>query len=241
MKRYFAISLLVLGGLLLAACGTTTPVTVTSQPVQRTISVNGEGIVKVVPDIALASVGVETRNANVGAAVNDNNTKTTAVIAAIKAQGVQDADIQTSNFSVYFQDMSGGVNNLPVGTGQYVVDNTVTVTIHDISKLGAILGDALGAGANSVSSVSFTLSDPSTATSQARALALKDAQTRAGELAGGLGIKVGNVLSVSESTSTSPSPFLAKAAAGYGGGGAVPVSAGLYEVDVTVSVVFEIQ
>lgn len=226
----------------LAACGTTVvaPASGTTPEAPRSISVTGDGKASVTPDIALASVGVESRDVDISKAVDDNISKTAAVVAAIKAQGVKEADIQTSNFSVYWQE-TYDTTGQPTGQGRYIVNNAVSVTVREIPKLGSILGDALTAGANSVGGVNFSVEDPTAALQEARTKAVANARAKAEEIALGLDIKVGKVLSVNEYGATIPMAMDKGYAAGMGGGGAVPVSAGTYEVTMTISVVFEIQ
>jgi len=69
----------------------------------HTISVSGNGISYGKPDIAIAQVGVETRGPDPLRWLVLNTTKMNAVIAALKKLGIEDKDIQTSNFSVYAQ------------------------------------------------------------------------------------------------------------------------------------------
>jgi len=231
-------------GLLVGCANGAAPATLSPTPVPtpsaHTISVTGNGQVYVSPDIAVATLGVETRNVDVSAAVSGNNTSSKAVEDAIRALGVQDKDIQTSNFTVYSQDLTGP-NGESTGQVEYVVDNSVSVTIRDLSKLGQTLGAALGAGANSVQGVSFSLADQTQAMAQARVKAVADAQTRAETLASAAGVKLGPPISISEVT-VSPIPVMAQAM-GLGGGGnsSVPVSSGTLSVDVSVTMVFEIQ
>src|SRR4051794_29509459 len=71
---------------------------VTDQP--HTISVTGAGTAYGAPDIATAQIGVQTRDADAVKATSDNTAKMTAIIAALKTQGIQEKDIQTTNFSV---------------------------------------------------------------------------------------------------------------------------------------------
>jgi len=187
-------------------------------------------------------VGVESRNTDIAAAVDDNNAKTAAVIEAIKALGVKDADIRTSNFSVYWQEIFDPMTGISTGEGRYVVNNTVSVTVREIPRLGEILGDALAAGANSVGGVTFSMEDPAAAVAEARTEAIADARAKAEEIAAGLNVKVARVISVNEYGA--PVPYAVDK--GYvsgigGGGGSVPVSPGTYEVTMTISVVFEIQ
>jgi uncharacterized protein YggE len=250
MTRKGIILGLVASALLLAGCtataGTTAqPCTVNcSAPTQanpRTLSVMGEGKVNVTPDIAVMYLSIITRDPSVNKAWDDNNAKAGAAIAAIQGQGVKEADIR-SDFSLYQQekyDQSGQ----PTGEITYVVTHTLTVVVRDLTKVGAVLGAAQGAGVNSVGGVSFSLEDPSPAISQARALAVANARTRADEIAKGLGIKVGKVLTVNEYGGNVPMPvdYQAKLGIGGGGGSSVPIQVGTWEVSMTVSVVFEIE
>ncbi|MGA2820224.1 MAG: SIMPL domain-containing protein [Anaerolineales bacterium] len=229
---------------LLASCAGGVPpasvATAAPNAMDHTISVSGEGKINVSPDVAVATLGVETRNLDVTAAVTDNTTKAKAIGDAIRALGVQDKDIQTSNFTVYSQDITGP-NGQSTGQVNYVVDNSVSITLRDLSKVGQILGAALGAGANSVQGVSFSLQDPTQAMSQARVKAVADAQARAATLAAAAGVKLGTPLSISE-VAVSPVPVMAAALGlGGGGGGSVPVSSGTVSVDVSVTMVFQIQ
>lgn len=108
--------------------------------------------------------------------------------------------------------------------------------------MGTILGAAQAAGVNSVGGVSFSLEDPTPAISQARALAVANARARAEELAKGLGVKVGKVLTINEYGASVPVPADKGYAMGVGGGGSsVPISVGTWEVSMSIGVVFEIE
>ena len=80
-------------------------------------------------------------------AVNKNNTQTQALVDALKKAGIAGPDIQTSNFSVYTNS-----NQSDKLTGQnrhgtyYAVDNTVYVTVRDLTKLGSLLNTAVSCG-----------------------------------------------------------------------------------------------
>jgi uncharacterized protein len=262
MKTAKLLSLLFLSVAFLAACaGTVTPAAApaqtastqaapanpisilvpTQQPAPRTISVTGEGKAEGAPDIAIANLGVETRDVNVAKAVADNNKKASAISQSVKALGVDAKDIQTTGFNVYFQDTFD--KGQPTGLGIYVVGNTISITVRDLGKLGQILGNALDAGANSVSGVTFTVADPSGLFAEARNKAMADAQARADQLAKGMRVQIVRVLTVNEGNSYAPPAAYLKssALAGVGGGGPVPVESGTYIVTMQVSAVFEIQ
>ena len=207
----------------------------------HTISVTGNGIAYGKPDIAIAQIGVQTRDENPGRAVSENTEKMNAVIAALKELGVEEKDIQTSNFSVYAQQNYD--NNGAPTDYTYVADNTVSVTIRNLSKVGDALGKAVAAGANSIYGVSFGVSDQSALEAEARDKAMADAKARAEQLAAAAGVTLDQPLNISE-YSYGPAPYAydVRAEAAVGGGGApVPVSTGQIQVNLQVSVTYIIK
>jgi uncharacterized protein YggE len=207
----------------------------------RTLSVTGEGKVGVTPDIAVMYLMVITRESSINMAWDGNNTRTDAVITAIQGQGVKAADIR-SDFSLYQQEK---YDQYGQATGEitFVVTHTLTVMVRDLTKVGDVLGAAQGAGVNSVGGITFTLEDPEPAITEARALAVANARARAEEIAKGLGVKVGKVLTVNEYGGSVPMPMDKLNAYGIGGGGgsSVPIQVGTWEVSMTIGVVFEIE
>ncbi|MFN2298713.1 MAG: SIMPL domain-containing protein [Anaerolineales bacterium] len=207
---------------------------------QRTLSVTGEGKVTVTPDIAVSYLSVISRDPSLSAAWDDNNARTAAVIAALQGKGVAAEDIR-SNFNVNQQeeyDRSG----LLTGKITYIVTHSLTVTIRDLEKVGGLLGAAQAAGVDTIGGVAFALEDPAAAIREARALAVANARERAEELAAGLGVTVGKVITINEYGGSIPYPADRDYATGVGGGGSsVPISVGTWEVSLSVGVVFEIE
>ena len=235
-KFLFIIAVLVLGTVL-AACGPST-ITVQPQPMQRTLTVTGSGMVTLTPDVAYIYIGVHTENVSVAEAVAENNTKAQAVATAIKGFGVEEKDIQTTNFSIWPQDQYDDKGNKS-GT-IYNVDNTVYITVRDLTKIGDLLDASIRAGANTINSIQFDVADKTEALSQARKAAVENAQKQAQELVDATGVKLGDVQTISYYDSTPLS-------ADYGkGGGAmaassVPVSSGQYQLTTTVTIVYELK
>src|SRR5439155_486931 len=97
----------------------------------RTITVYGEGTVRLVPDRAVFTVGVETELANVADAFKQNTAKVNAVIAMLKQHGVKAQEIQTSMFEISSRDVEA--------KKRYRVRNQVTVTREDLSTVGELL------------------------------------------------------------------------------------------------------
>ncbi|HEY5271317.1 MAG TPA: SIMPL domain-containing protein [Anaerolineales bacterium] len=231
------LSVFVLGSvlaLLLSACGTA------AQP--RTLNVSGNGTVYLTPDIAYIYIGVHNEDPAIATAVSNNNTQTTALVDALKNAGVAALDIQTSNFSVYTTSQYDKVNGQSTGT-TYAVDNTVYVTVRDLTKLGSLLNTAVGAGANNINSITFDVADKTAAMAQARQKAMANASSLASELAQTAGVKLGEIQDITYSDN-SPIPY----SYGMGGGGgasapntSVPIQPGLTQITVTVSVTYTLK
>jgi uncharacterized protein YggE len=235
-KTFFLIAVLVLGTLL-AACGPAS-IAVQNQPPQRTVTVTGTGKVTLTPDIAYISIGVHTENASAKDAVAGNTTQAQAVIAAIKGFGVADKDIQTTNFSINPQQQTD--TNGKVTSVTYVVDNTVYVTVRDLTKLGDLLDSTVNAGANNINSIQFDVADKTAALSQARLAAVADAKKQADELTKATGVSLDVVQSISYYDTTAPvtvqysrSDLMAAPAAAP-----VPIQAGSMQIYTTVTIVY---
>ena len=206
------------------------------------ITVVGEGSVRIKPDIARAQIGVEVMMDSVKAASEANKERLDAVLAALQAQGIAEADIQTSGFSVYAERF-GPNGPLPEDETNYRVSNNVNVTVRDLETLGAVLDAAIEAGANNIYGVEFSVDDPTTVESQARQRAVADAQAKAGELAELTGVTLGNVVSVSEVIGNGGGYYSSNfnvAERAMSGGGATPISPGELELVMQLQVTYAI-
>jgi uncharacterized protein YggE len=168
----------------------------------------------------------------------------TRILAALKALGIDDKDIQTSNVSLQpIYDYSSGINP-PRITG-FQMSNSVAVTIRDLTKLGDAIDNSLAAGATSLDGVDFRVEDQTGAEAQARQAAMAEAKSKAQTLATAAGITIGGVASISETSAPIPYPIMygaaAPAAAVDGSKVATPIQAGTTDVTITVNVVYLIQ
>ena len=258
-KNKIVVIVLLLSAIVLSACGAVAAQASTGQSfagvgqqqttenTPRTLSVNGTGQVRLSPDIAYVTIGVHTQNQDAKAAVEANNAQTMDLKDALVAFGVDADDIRTTNFNIYsFEDYSQPIE--PGGEKPplvYSVDNSVYVTVRDISTLGDLLSVAVDAGANNIWGIQFDVTDKAEAISQARELAVASARAQAEELAGYAEVELGEIVNIS-SYGGAPMPF----AEGVGGGGfaaeaaldsSVPVSPGMLTITIDVSIVFEIE
>ena len=220
----------------------------------RSITVVGRGEVKSKPDIATVNLGVEVTAPTVSEAMAEANARMKTILSAMKALGIADKDIQTSNFSISFERQnptapvasettSGGKSgSAQAPAGFYRVNNMIQVTIRDLDTVGNVLDAAVEAGANNVWGVSFGLDNTDALEAQAREKAVADARARAESLAKLNGVTVGDVIAISEVIGGSPSPVYAEAASyrGLGGGGA-PVEPGELTFTTQIQIVYGIR
>ncbi len=239
-NKFLFVSLFMVLAVLLSACGSA--VMPGTAPAPRVISVSGMGQVSLKPDLAYIYIGVSTENESAADAVAKNNADTQRLIDALKAAGIADADIRTSNFSIW-QNTPYGMDGQP-GKPVYRVDNTVYVTARDLSKLGDLLDAAVRAGANNINSIQFDVADKTKALTDARKAAVDAAKKQAAELAEAAGVKLGDIQGIQYYDSA---PVMYAEAKGLGGGGAdaaalaVPINPGQMQITATVTINFEIR
>ena len=247
-KKSFIVVLLVLVmGMALAACGGALPTQAGAAPAQQTtvntggITVVGQGTAYGQPDQATVIVGVDSFAPTVQEATTQNQTTLDNVMAALEAAGIAAEDIQTTNYSLYAEQIYG--DNGPEGIAGYRVSNQVNVKIRDIAVVGDVLAAVTEAGANAIYGVNFSVADPAALEAEARAAAVTDARKRAESLAELGGVALGDVTVISEVVGTPVMPL------GMGGGGmameqaasAPGISPGQLSYQVQVQVTYGIQ
>jgi uncharacterized protein YggE len=228
-----------LGGLSMAkAQGTPTATDDAIARGQVVVEVVGTDTVDVAPDSASIVIGVDVTMPTLGEAQSEATTTMEAVIAAIGGHDIPDDDIQTATFMVNPIREYDQATGVPGAVTSFQVTNQVAVTTHDLDDLGALLDDAVGAGANSIYGITFFLEDPAEANAEARKQAFADARTRATELADAAGLSLGSVIAISEGGGSTPIAYY-DAANGRGqAAGGPPVSPGVTSITVAVTAAF---
>ncbi len=196
------------------------------------ITVTGTGSAHGKPDLALVNLGVESRHADLSQAMNDANTTIQRVQNVLHGAGIAAVDVQTSQFNIHQENRCED----PAPNSLFVVTHMLRITVRHTAELGAVIQTAVNAGANQMYGLDFGVSDPGALEQEARKRALEDARVRAQSLADGLGLTLGNPVSITE---------------GHGGGIPVPmpkmalrssgpaISEGQLSLDVQVTVVYE--
>ncbi len=143
----------------------------------NTVSASGIGNISVKPDVAYVTIGAETKKMSSAAASKENAKIMDAMLKALKTEGIEDNEVETSQFSITPQHNYDNSGNA-IFDG-YQVTNLVTIKIKNIDKTSAILDKAVTAGANHVSGVSFDIEDRGNVYEDALDLAVKDARLKA--------------------------------------------------------------
>ena len=186
-----------------------------SDDMQRAIRVTGEGIARIAPDMAVLDLAVSREAATAREALDANSAAMKQVLAEMRRQGIEERDLQTSNFSiqpkyVYPSPKSSGERE-PPGIVGYTVRNTLTIRVRDISRVGDILDKSVTLGVNEGGNIRFTNNDPAAAIDQARVEAVHNAMAKAKTLAGAAGVKRGQLLELSEQSSAPRAVPIARA------------------------------
>jgi uncharacterized protein YggE len=196
------------------------------------ITVTGVGTATSVPDEAAFTIGVQTQGSTAREALAANSEQMRRVIAAVRSAGVEKSDIKT-------QDVSVSANYADEGRiDGYSARNSVLVTIHDLSKAGAILDAASNAGANEVYGPMLSRSDEDALQAKALRDAVSNARKKAEALADAADVRLGRVTAITEGFGGGPQPYyegamrLAKADA--------PIEPGTQDTQATVTVTYAI-
>lgn len=212
----------------------------------RTVTVVGEGVVKIKPDIAQVNVGVEVVKSTIKEASSAANETMDAVLAALTEAGVEEKDIQTSGFSIWVERGNAPDGSMDDTLNRYHVTNSVFATLRDLDTVGATLDATMEAGANNIYGVTFSLDNPKSMESEARAKAVENAKAKAEELATLNDATVGSVVSISEVVGQGGGYYggnfaMASMAPGGMGGGGTSVNPGELSLSMQLQITYELQ
>lgn len=211
----------------------------------RTITVTAEGKTTVSPDLAEISFSVLSQGKDPQTLSANNNDKMNAVLQFVKAQGIDDKDLTTTdyNLSPNYQYDRNTQRNFITG---YTLTQTVQVKVRDLNKVATVLSGLAPLGVNQIGGVNFTFDDPEKFLAVARADAFVKAEAKAKEMATAAGASLGMVMSVAENNYI-PTPRAlymgANSAAGLGGvetASAPTIQPGTQDVTDNVSITYEL-
>ena len=216
---------------------------------QTGIWVTGQGKVTLEPDLAILSLGVETRADIVEEAMADAAKSMTGIIESLLDNGLDNNDIQTRHFNISPEYTHQEVREngreywkqILIG---YRVTNTVTAKVRDVDIVGQAIDDVVTAGGDDVRihGIQFTIEDFSDAQVLAREGAVIDALAKADQFAALTGVTLGSLQFITESGGGQPavSNLRMEAAAFAADSYDTPISGGELEVKVVIQAIFDI-
>lgn len=235
-----AVFVLALTGLFLFGCQGSTA----GNQANQGLWVTGEGKVQATPDVANIQLGIQAQALTVAEAQAQANTAMTAVMNALKANGVADADIQTRYFNIQKITRWDTDKQQEITIG-YQVSNVVVAKVRNVGKAGTVIDAVTLAGGDltRVDSVSFDVDDPIHFYDQAREKAMADAADKAKRLADLAGVKLGKAIYINEGSSSAipPTPIYSRSEAAGAAFDTTQISAGQMEIILNVQVVYEIR
>ncbi|MDV6168555.1 SIMPL domain-containing protein [Flavobacterium sp. DG1-102-2] len=176
---------------------------VTQQNQQPQISVAGEGKIKVAPDQADITIGVENTGADAAEVKKKNDATVDAVIKYLKGIKLASEDYQTQRVNL---NRNYDYNKKKYN---YVASQTIVIHLKDLSKYDSMMMGLVDAGVNNIQGVEFRTSKLAQYESEARVKAVAQAKQKAGDYAGALGQKVGKAIVVTDNTQTFyPQPMM---------------------------------
>ena len=227
----------------------------------RAFSVSGEGKVTTVPDIARVSVGIVVEGSKDLALIQKQATERgNKVTAFVKKQGVDAKDIKTEQYSVepryqyfncstpiYSSSQTVAKPCPPPEIVGYTIRQSISLKMRDFDKIGGIMSGVVENGANTVSSLSFTVDDPTKIESEARSKAIEQAKEKAAQVAKAGGFSIGRLLSIEEGGVNNYDRYAYKSSevmmssAGAGAAPAPTIEAGSQDVTANVTLRYEIK
>jgi uncharacterized protein len=160
----------------------------------RLISVTGTSEINVAPDQIVLSLGVESRDRDLGLAKSQNDARIKEVFRLAHDAGVAAKDIETSALRMGANYSEEKVPRLL----DYEVSQTTIITLKDLSKYEPLMTKLLEAGTNRVDGINFGVSETRKLRDEARSKAIRDAKEKAVAMAAELGQTVGKPLEISE-------------------------------------------
>jgi len=216
------------------------PFSVTSVTTQKstTFDVSGEGKVSAAPDIATFTAGIQANGTTVKAAQDQINTIINNVSKAIKDLGVEEKDIQTTNYNIN--------PNYDFREGQritgYTAGTNLQIKVRQIDNINAVIDAATANGANQVSGITFDVDDKTKLQNEAREKAVADAKSKAENAAKVAGFRLGKIINYSESFGGFP-PILLRSelAVGQAEAPITQIESGSTEITVNVTLSYQIE
>lgn len=194
------------------------------------INVNGEGIVRVVPDEAYIVVSVENKGGNAADVKKQNDATVSKVVAGIKKLKLPEKDVQTRRVTLQPQ------YDYEKKKYTYFATQTISILLRDLSRYDTVVESLIDAGVNQISSVEFRYSKTEEAKSEARKKAMVAAKAKADDFASAIGQKAGKAITITDSEQPVYYPRHYEMAMAKGGDAMDQPTLAIGEIDIKANV-----
>ena len=165
-------------------------------PVGTMITVDGEGKVTAIPDIATISFSVSEDGDNASSAQDAAGKKINVALALMKGLGIADTDRKTTSYAIspkYSYQSPCYTGYCPQPSSRiigYTASQTVEVKVRKTADAGKVLSQLGDAGVSNLYGPNFTIDDMDALKAKARASAIDSAREKAKILARDLGVSL---------------------------------------------------
>jgi hypothetical protein len=187
---------------------------------QQGLTVTGEGMAYVTPDVAKIDFGVSTEAKSLSDSQKLNSEAIAKIKDALQAYNIEAKDISTLYYTIN-PEYNYINNRAPILRG-YTTHHTIRLTVRKLEDADSVVQTLGNSGVTEISQVQFTVDDPSDVQKEAREKAIAAAKEKAKQLANLSGAKLGRIISINENTPSLDSGIVPKYSEGMGGGGVTP-------------------
>jgi uncharacterized protein YggE len=207
------------------------------------LAVHASATTRTAPDLAIITLGVVARGATARAAQQAQTERMNAVMEAVRAAGVEDAEVQTVGYGLdpVYAYPRGGAPRIT----SYQNRNVVAIRVRNLSAISGLIDAAVADGANELQGIQFAFQDEEASLDAARAQAIQTARTRAERYAEAADMRVAGIVSIVEPGASQP-PELRRVGDAYlatehSAANVAPISPGQMDNRTSVTVVFELR
>ena len=213
------------------------------------IAVTGSGVLNAKPDLAVLSLGIESRGQTVGSARSDAAEAMAQLLATLEKNKVKENHIKTDHFNIYpeytYEEIyeEGNTYSRQKIIG-YKVTNSISVQIRDLDMIGDIIDDAALAVGNAIriNDVNFTIENADSLETLAMAKAVSDAIDKADRMSEFANVKRGALIYIThqDAGSSTDNMLQRSSMSVFSDYGSTPINVGELTIEVTVDALFEI-
>ncbi len=205
---------------------------------KNVMTVTGTAQIFASPDEAIVRLGVTQNAGTAQDAQSQANAVIQKLLTSLKSLGIPKENIQTSRMSlspIYTQARPGETPRI----ASYQANDLLSIRVSDFSLVGKIVDAGTSAGINDVEGIDFELRNAREPRAKAYKEAVADARSKADAVAEALGVKIIGIYDVqTDGGVIAPQPRMMGMA--KMGGAPTPVEPGQVEVNVTVTIRYQI-